>query len=107
MNKRLQIHFDKSGGLIPAIIQDGKGTVLMLGYMNKTAFDKTMKTKNVYFWSRSRNELWMKGETSGNTLSVQSILLDCDQDTLLVTATQNGSGTCHTGECTCFNQKII
>jgi len=90
---------------VPAIIQDAKTkNVLMLGYMNKEAYDKTMKTKKVTFWSRSRNCLWTKGETSGNFLNVKEILLDCDQDTLLIKARPDGP-VCHTGADTCWNEQ--
>ena len=81
----MEIDFEKTGGLVPAIIQDANTkNVLMLGYMNQEAFDKTMATGKVTFWSRSRNCLWTKGETSGNFLDLVSIKNDCDNDTLLV-----------------------
>ena len=83
----MKIDFEKMGGLVPAIIQDAKTkNVLMLGYMNDAAYNKTIETKKVTFWSRSRNCLWTKGETSGNTLELVSINIDCDNDTLLVKA---------------------
>ncbi len=91
--------------LIPAIIQDADtNKVLMLGYMNKKAFKKTRKNGKVTFYSRSREEIWEKGETSGNYLTVKDILLDCDGDTLLIKAKPKGS-VCHTGKDTCFNEK--
>ena len=94
------------GGLIPAIIQDYKtNEVLMLGFMNKEAWEKTEKTKKVTFWSRTRNELWTKGETSGNFLIVKKICIDCDDDTLLVKAEPKGP-VCHTGNKTCFFKEI-
>ena len=81
------------GGLVPAIVQDAETkTVLMLGYMNQEALDKTIETKKVTFWSRSRNELWTKGETSGNFLNLVSIESDCDNDALLVKAHPDGHG---------------
>jgi len=96
------IDFDKQGGLVPAIIQDPTTRkVLMLGYMNQEALDKTLSTGKVTFWSRSRNCLWTKGETSGNFLHLKSIKADCDNDTLLVEATPDGP-TCHTGTDTCW-----
>ena len=100
----MKIDFDKCGGLVPAIIQDAKTkNVLMLGYMNQEAFDTTMRTKKVTFWSRSRNCLWTKGETSGNFLSLVDIKVDCDKDTLLVRAIPDGP-TCHTGTDTCWGE---
>ena len=100
--------FTKSAdGLIPVIIQDNiTNVVLMLGYMNQEAFDKTQQEKRVTFFSRSKNRLWTKGEESGNFLDVNSLLIDCDQDTILIKATPTGP-TCHTGSDTCFNEKNI
>ena len=100
----MKIDFEKCGGLVPAIIQDAKTkNVLMLGYMNQEAFDKTLKTKKVTFWSRSRNCLWTKGETSGNFLNLVDIKTDCDNDTLLVSAIPDGP-TCHKGTDTCWGE---
>ena len=100
-----KINFNKSSGLVPAIIQDSEtAKVLMLGYMNETAFLKTMESKRITFYSRSRKTLWTKGETSGNYLEMKSIELDCDQDTLLLKAKPLGP-VCHTGTDTCFNEK--
>ena len=100
----MEIDFEKTGGLVPAIIQDANTkNVLMLGYMNQEAFDKTMATGKVTFWSRSRNCLWTKGETSGNFLDLVSIKNDCDNDTLLVKAVPHGP-TCHTGIDTCWGE---
>ena len=102
----MQIDFEKGGGLVPAIIQDPTtGKVLMLGYMNQEAYEKTMATGKVTFYSRSRQCLWTKGETSGNYLHLVSISVDCDNDTLLVKATPDGP-TCHTGSRTCFFNPI-
>ena len=101
----MQIDFEKGGGLVPAIIQDPTtGKVLMLGYMNQEAYEKTMATGKVTFYSRSRQCLWNKGETSGNYLHLVSISVDCDNDTLLVKATPDGP-TCHTGTDTCWGEK--
>lgn len=92
------------GGLVPAIIQDAETRqVLMLGFMNEEAYQKTVKTKKVTFWSRSRNCLWTKGETSGNFLNLVDIKIDCDNDTLLVKANPDGP-TCHTGTDTCWGE---
>ena len=98
------INWEKVSGLVPAIIQDSStGLVLMLGYMNKEALTKTMKTGFVWFYSRTKKKLWMKGETSGNTLKVLSIKTDCDNDTLLIKASPAGP-ICHTGKMTCFSE---
>lgn len=101
----MEIDFEKMGGLVPAIIQDNvTRKVLMLGFMNKEAYDKTVETGKVTFWSRTRNCLWTKGETSGNFLNVKEILLDCDKDTLLIKARPEGP-VCHTGADTCWNEQ--
>lgn len=93
----------KKNILIPAIIQENKtGEVLMLGYMNKEAFDRTQKEGIVYFWSRKRNKLWMKGEKSGNKLKVKKIYTDCDKDTLLIQVELMGENVCHKGYKNCF-----
>ena len=92
-------------GLIPCIVQDSKTkVVLMLGYMNEESITETIKTNKVTFYSRSKQRLWTKGETSGNFLYVENILLDCDEDTILIEAKPSGP-VCHTGSDTCFNQK--
>lgn len=102
------IDFKKGNGLIPAIIQDYKNNeIYMLGYMNQNSLKKTIKTKNVYFWSRSRNELWLKGEKSGNKLKVISLWTDCDNDTLLIKVELLGNCVCHTGNKTCFSKAKI
>jgi phosphoribosyl-ATP pyrophosphohydrolase/phosphoribosyl-AMP cyclohydrolase len=99
--------FNKSNGLIPVIVQDDLSLqVLMLGFMNQEAFEKTLATDKVYFYSRSRQELWLKGETSGNFLVWKEIYLDCDQDSLLIKARQMGDATCHTGAISCFFERI-
>jgi phosphoribosyl-ATP pyrophosphohydrolase/phosphoribosyl-AMP cyclohydrolase len=96
--------FTKLDGLIPAVIQDAEtGDVLMVGFMNDEALDRTRKTGFATFYSRSRQKLWMKGETSGNRLQVVEALTDCDDDTLLLKVKLLGDGNvCHTGERTCF-----
>lgn len=105
MNK---INFKKSNGIIPAIIQDSStNEVYMLGYMNEQSLQKTIKIGFVTFWSRSRNTLWTKGEQSGNKLRVIDIFADCDSDTLLVKVKLVGTNVCHTGEKTCFNEKLL
>jgi phosphoribosyl-ATP pyrophosphohydrolase/phosphoribosyl-AMP cyclohydrolase len=101
---RPELDWKKGNGLIPAIVQDvGTGIVLMLGYMNKEALTKTLDTKKVWFYSRSKERLWMKGETSGNTLALVDVKADCDRDTLLVKAVPHGP-TCHTGAMSCFEE---
>ena len=100
--KETMIDFEKGGGLVPAIVQDAKTkNVLMLGYMNKEAYDKTLLTKKVTFWSRSRECLWTKGETSGHYQFVKELRIDCDNDTLLAKVHQLGAA-CHTGNTSCF-----
>ena len=104
----VEIDFDKMMGLAPAIVQDAAtGEVLMLGFMNRAAYDKTLATGYVTFYSRTRNELWTKGETSGNRLKVVSALADCDFDTILCRVEVEGQGVvCHTGTRTCFNAEL-
>jgi phosphoribosyl-ATP pyrophosphohydrolase/phosphoribosyl-AMP cyclohydrolase len=107
----MEIDFDKTGGLVPVIIQDEQTLeVLMLGYMNQEAYDKTAKENIVTFFSRTKNRLWTKGETSNNFLHVKSITIDCDNDTLLIKVKPDGP-TCHTGDRSCFkteyNQNFI
>jgi len=99
------INFNKSNGLVPVIIQDDRTLqVLMLGYMNEEAFEKTKKEGIVTFFSRSKNRLWTKGEESGNFLTVKSIDVDCDQDTILIKAIPENV-VCHTGSFSCFGNK--
>lgn len=99
------LNFEKGNGLIPAIIQDAESfQVLMLGYMNKEALQKTLDEERVTFFSRSKQRLWTKGETSGNHLDVVDLQKDCDDDTLLIMAKPHGP-TCHTGEQSCFYRK--
>lgn len=103
----MEIDFEKMGGLVPAIIQDAvTKNVLMLGFMNKKAYQKTVETGNVTFWSRTRQCLWTKGETSGNFLRLVEIKLDCDRDTLLVKVNPDGP-TCHTGTDTCWGEENV
>jgi phosphoribosyl-ATP pyrophosphohydrolase/phosphoribosyl-AMP cyclohydrolase len=96
--------FAKLGGLIPAVVQDEiSNEVLMVGFMNEDAWSRTAQSGYVTFFSRTRNTLWTKGETSGNRLAVRQILLDCDEDTLLIKVRREGDGNvCHTGQRTCF-----
>ena len=100
--------YSKLNGLIPAVIQDAETSeVLMVGFMNDEALARTRNTGFATFFSRTRNKLWMKGETSGNRLAVTDILVDCDDDTVLVKVKRQGDGNvCHTGERTCFFRKL-
>ena len=100
--------YTKLGGLIPAVVQDATSLeVLMVGFMNETALAETRRSGYVTFFSRTRGTLWAKGETSGNRLRVQRILVDCDEDTVLVMAAREGEGNvCHTGERTCFFREL-
>jgi phosphoribosyl-ATP pyrophosphohydrolase/phosphoribosyl-AMP cyclohydrolase len=101
---KTDINFEKLGGLVPCIIQDAfTDRVLMLGFMNEEAYLKTLNDKLVTFFSRTKNRLWTKGETSGNFLTVIDVLLDCDKDTILIKAKPTGV-ICHTGADTCFNE---
>jgi phosphoribosyl-AMP cyclohydrolase len=103
----IQLEFNKSGGLVPAIVQDNEtGEVLMLAYMNQEAFDATLSTGKATYFSRSRQTLWVKGETSGNVQLVKEIRLDCDDDTLLIKVEQLGGAACHTGHRSCFYKKV-
>lgn len=99
----MEIAFGKGGGLIPAIVQDFKsGDVLMLGFMNETALAETQRTGEVVFFSRSRNKLWKKGESSGHVLKVRELRIDCDADAILARVEAVGPGVCHEGYRSCF-----
>ena len=100
--------YSKLDGLIPAVIQDAETSeVLMVGFMNEVALAETRRTGYATFFSRTRNKLWMKGETSGNRLKVVDILVDCDDDTVLVKVVREGNGNvCHTGQRSCFFRKL-
>lgn len=101
------LDFDKQGGLVPAIVQDHKTKeVLMLAYMNKKAFEETLRTKRACYYSRSRDKLWRKGEQSGNIQNVKEIRIDCDGDTVLLKVEQVGGASCHLGYRSCFYRKI-
>ena len=103
-----EIDFDKMQGLLPAIVQDAaSGEVLMLGFMNRDAFEQTLRAGYVAFFSRTRNQLWTKGETSGNQLEVISATTDCDRDTVLLQVRVQGKGVvCHNGTRSCFTQML-
>jgi phosphoribosyl-AMP cyclohydrolase len=101
-----KLDFKKGNGLIPVIVQEVESKeLLMLAYANEEALEKTLSTGYAHYWSRSRNKLWMKGETSGNTQKIRNILADCDYDTLLYIVEQKGPA-CHTGNRTCFHNKL-
>ena len=100
--------FTKLDGLIPAVVQDEvSNEVLMVGFMNEAAWGRTRESGYVTFFSRTRNQLWTKGETSGNRLTVRQVLLDCDEDTILIKVRREGEGNvCHTGERSCFFRTV-
>jgi phosphoribosyl-AMP cyclohydrolase len=103
----LRLQFDKGNGLLPAIVQDHETKeVLMLAYINELAWDKTLETGKAHFWSRSRNKLWLKGETSGHVQIIKNILVDCDEDTVVYQVEQLGGAACHTGHRSCFFRKV-
>lgn len=103
----IQLDFKKTGGLIPAIAQDyATGEILLLAYMNQEAFDATLSSGKATYYSRSRQTLWIKGETSGNVQRVKEIRIDCDDDTVLLKVEQLGGAACHTGHRSCFYKKL-
>ncbi len=103
----IKLDFNKAGGLIPAVVQDYKtGEVLMLGFMNQEAWEATLSTGRATYYSRSRQELWVKGKTSGNMQLIKEIRIDCDNDTVLLKVEQIGGAACHTGHKSCFHKKV-
>jgi phosphoribosyl-AMP cyclohydrolase len=103
----IALAFEKCGGLIPAIVQDmDTGEVLMLAYMNEESWEETLRTGKATFWSRSRSELWIKGNTSGHVQLVKEVLVDCDDDTVLLKVEQLGGAACHTGYRSCFFKRV-
>ncbi len=104
----IELAFAKSvDGLVPAIVQDAaSGEVLMLAYINRLAWEKTLATGKAHYWSRSRNSLWLKGETSGHVQLVREIRVDCDQDTVVFRVEQLGGAACHTGYRSCFYRRV-
>lgn len=101
------VDFEKGNGLVPAIAQDVRtGKVLMMAYMNREALETTLKEGRACYWSRSRKELWRKGDTSGDIQIVKEVLVDCDQDTILLLVEQLGKGACHTRKWSCFFRRI-
>ncbi len=104
----ISLNFTKStDGLLPAIVQDYQtNEVLMLAYVNKMAWEKTLETGKAHYWSRSRNQLWLKGETSGHVQLIHQILVDCDDDTVIYKVEQLGGAACHTGHRSCFYRRL-
>jgi len=103
----IELDFSKGNGLLPAITQDySSGKVLMLAYINQLSWGKTLETGEVHYWSRSRQELWHKGSTSGHTQKIREIYTDCDNDTVLFKIDQAGGAACHLGYETCFHKKV-
>jgi len=103
----IELNFSKGNGLLPAIVQDhDSGKILMLAYINKSSWEKTFETGEAHYWSRSRQELWHKGGTSGHVQKIKEIYMDCDQDTVLFKVEQVGGAACHTGYESCFYQKV-
>jgi phosphoribosyl-AMP cyclohydrolase len=103
----VELNFEKGSGLLPAIVQDYETKeILMLAYMNKQSWLQTIETKKATFWSRSRNQLWVKGETSGNVQLVKEIRIDCDNDAILLMVEQIGGAACHTGYASCFHNRL-
>ncbi|MHB8090830.1 MAG: phosphoribosyl-AMP cyclohydrolase [Syntrophales bacterium] len=99
--------FEKGKGLVPAVVQDYEtGDVLMVAYMNRESWQKTLETGKAHYWSRSRQSLWLKGETSGNFQIVREVRIDCDDDTVLLKVDQIGGAACHTGHRSCFYRKM-
>jgi phosphoribosyl-AMP cyclohydrolase len=107
LERMMKLDFSKLGGLLPAVVQDATdGRVLMVGFMNEESFERTVESGKVTFFSRSRNELWTKGGTSGHYLLVKDIQADCDLDTVLIQARELGPGVCHNGFRSCFYRRL-
>jgi phosphoribosyl-AMP cyclohydrolase len=103
----IELNFSKGQGLLPAIVQEhASGKVLMLAYINEESWKKTLETGEAHYWSRSREELWHKGGTSGNVQKIKEVYADCDDDTVLFRVEQVGGAACHTGHETCFHKKV-
>jgi len=103
----VELDFDKAGGLVPAIAQDAEtGEILMLAYMNRLSWEKTLETGIAHYWSRSRSKLWKKGESSGNIQEIREIRVDCDEDCVVLKIHQVGGAACHTGFRSCFYRRV-
>jgi phosphoribosyl-AMP cyclohydrolase len=106
-DRKLELNFAKAGGLVPVVVQEWQtNEVLMLAYMNRESWLRTLSTGKATYWSRSRNSLWLKGESSGNVQLVKEILVDCDEDTVLLKVEQVGGAACHTGYRSCFYRRL-
>ncbi len=107
MDPKSELDFQKGGGLVTAIAQDhASGEILMVAFMNETAFDLTVESGEVHYWSRSRGKLWHKGEESGNTQQVKALFIDCDGDCVVLRVEQRGGAACHTGKRSCFYRRL-
>jgi phosphoribosyl-AMP cyclohydrolase len=107
LNDKIALSFSKGNGLLPAIVQDHQsGDVLMLAYINQASWEKTLETGEAHYWSRSRQEIWHKGGTSGHVQIIKAIYADCDNDTVLFVVEQVGGAACHTGHRSCFHNKV-
>jgi len=103
----VELDFEKGNGLLPAVVQEFRtGKVLMLAYVNRASWEKTIETGEAHYWSRSRREIWHKGGTSGNVQKIKEIYVDCDNDTVLFRVEQVGGAACHTGYETCFHKQV-
>ena len=103
-----KLNFSKGDGLLPAIVQDHRsGEVLMLAYINEESWQKTLETGQAHYWSRSRQQLWLKGESSGHVQLIREILVDCDEDTIIYVVEQEGGAACHKGYHSCFYRTVI
>ena len=103
----VKLNFEKGSGLVPAVVQEFQtGKVLMLAYINRSSWEKTLETGEAHYWSRSRQEIWHKGGTSGNVQKIKEIYVDCDNDTVLFKVEQVGGAACHTGYETCFHKQV-
>lgn len=107
IHSEIKPNFEKRGGLLPVVTQDAEsGEVLMLAYVNAEGYELTMQTGIATYFSTSRNEIWVKGKTSGDTQSVREILIDCDEDAIVYKVTQQGKGACHTSNWSCFYRRV-
>ena len=103
----VELDFEKGKGLLPAVVQEARtGKVLMLAYINRASWEKTLETGEAHYWSRSRQEIWHKGGTSGNVQKIKEIYVDCDNDTVLFKVEQVGGAACHTGYESCFHKQV-
>jgi phosphoribosyl-AMP cyclohydrolase len=107
LNDKIELNFSKGNGLLPAIVQDHQsGDVLMLAFINQASWERTLETGEAHYWSRSRQEIWHKGGTSGHVQIIKAVYADCDDDTVLFVVEQVGGAACHTGHRSCFHKKV-